>query len=180
MCYSLISAYANLPNSSCHFSKHKSVFLQILHQSSVPSNITPLYFFSSNIIYFGQKSQLKSKFFRFSSARVKIPQIPHVNFKMTSQFLFNFCIIPHCHDTQLFCTFYAHTFSILDKRVPWKSQFRHFPVLWWKFAKVLMSFSNPQVSFSSNFASLSSVMKYNSSALFLTQTLYILWSKAPH
>ena len=28
------SACENLPNSSCHFWKHKSVFLQILHQSS--------------------------------------------------------------------------------------------------------------------------------------------------
>ena len=76
MCYWFISAYANLPNSSCHFWKHKSVFLQILHQSSMPSNITPLYFFSSKIIYFGQRSKLRSKFFRLSSAQVKICQIP--------------------------------------------------------------------------------------------------------
>ena len=60
MCYSFISAYANLPNSSCHFLKHKSVFLQ------------------KYIIYFGQRSQLKSNFFKFSSARVKIHQIPNV------------------------------------------------------------------------------------------------------
>ena len=60
MCYSFISAYANLLNSSCHFLKHKSVFLQ------------------KYIIYFGQRSQLESKFFRFSSAQVKIHQIPLV------------------------------------------------------------------------------------------------------
>ena len=58
-----------------------------------------LYFFSSNIIYFGQRSQLKSKFFRFSSAWVEIRQIPHVNFGMTSQFPFKFCIILHCRGT---------------------------------------------------------------------------------
>ena len=52
-----------MPNSSCHFEKHKSVFLQILHQSSVPSNITLLYIFSSNIIYFGQKGPIKVQFF---------------------------------------------------------------------------------------------------------------------
>ena len=80
MCYSFISAYANLSNSSCHFSKHKSVFLQ----SSVPSNITFLYFFSSNIIYSGQRSQLKSKFFRFSSVWVKICQIPNVKWQVNS------------------------------------------------------------------------------------------------
>ena len=45
MCYSFNSANRNLPNSSCHFWMHKSVFLQILHQSSEQSKITPLYFF---------------------------------------------------------------------------------------------------------------------------------------
>ena len=49
----------NLPNSSCHFWKHKSVSLQTLYQSWMPSNITPLYFQSSNIIYFGQKQSIK-------------------------------------------------------------------------------------------------------------------------
>ena len=52
------SACVKLPNSSCHFWKHKSVFLQFLHQYSVSSNVTPLYFFSSNIIYFGQKQPI--------------------------------------------------------------------------------------------------------------------------
>ena len=51
MCYSFISVYANLPNSSCHFSKQKWVFLQILHQSSVPSNIIPLHFFKAQTLY---------------------------------------------------------------------------------------------------------------------------------
>ena len=53
----------NLPNSSCHFWKHKSVFLQNLHQSSVLSKITPLYFFGSNILYFGQKQPIKVQIF---------------------------------------------------------------------------------------------------------------------
>ena len=99
-----------------------------------------------NIIYIGQRSQLNSKFFRFSSARVKIHQIPHVmsffivmahdssvnfklinfllwtkgshqipiltlssalvkfcqiphvNFKTTSQFVSKFCITLQCHE----------------------------------------------------------------------------------
>ena len=41
----------NLPNSSCHFPNHKSVFLQILHDSSVSWNITHLYFFRWNFVY---------------------------------------------------------------------------------------------------------------------------------
>ena len=40
---------------SCHFWNSKSVFLQILHHSSVTWDITPLYFFSWNFIYFQQK-----------------------------------------------------------------------------------------------------------------------------
>ena len=43
-------------------------------------------------------------------------------------------------------------FKFLDKRIPSKCQFWHFQALWWKFAKFLMSFSKPQVSFSSKFA----------------------------
>ena len=35
----------NLINSSCHFRKHRSIFLQMLHQYSAPSSKTPLYFF---------------------------------------------------------------------------------------------------------------------------------------
>ena len=46
----------NLPNSSCHFQKHHSDFLQILHHFSVSWNITPPY---SNIIYVGQKEPIK-------------------------------------------------------------------------------------------------------------------------
>ena len=45
----------NLPNSSCRFPNRKSAFLQILHHSLVSWYIAPLYFFSSNNIYFGQK-----------------------------------------------------------------------------------------------------------------------------
>ena len=52
----------NLPNS-CHLWRHKSVFLQILRQSSVSSKITPLYFFSSNIICFGQKQPIEVHIF---------------------------------------------------------------------------------------------------------------------
>ena len=46
--------------------------------------------FSSSNIYFDQKEPIKMKFFDTWSARAKIRQIPHVNFEMTSQFLFKF------------------------------------------------------------------------------------------
>ena len=87
----------NLPNSSCHFPNHNSAFLQILHHSLVSWNIAPMYVFSSKIIHFGQKQSIKCKFLILSSAQVKIHQIPHVNFELTSQFLLNICIILHCY-----------------------------------------------------------------------------------
>ena len=87
----------NLPIFSSLFSSHKSIFLQKLHVSSVSLKITPLYFCSSNNIYFGQRSQLKHNVFRLSSAWVKICQIPHVNFQATSQFFFKLCITLPCH-----------------------------------------------------------------------------------
>ena len=90
----------NLSNFSCHFSNQMSFFLQILHHSSVSWKITSMYFCSSNIMYFGHKEPIKTlEFLRLSGAWVNICENPHVNFKTTSQFLFNFCIILHCHDT---------------------------------------------------------------------------------
>ena len=80
----------NLPNFSCHFPNHKSVFLQILHQSSVSCKITPLYFFRSKVIYFAKKEPIKCKFLRLSSARVKIHQ-GLINLERTNQFFFKFC-----------------------------------------------------------------------------------------
>ena len=56
-------------NSSCHFPYHKSIMVQILHDSSLSWNITPLYFFRSKFIYFSQKELMKVKFFKLFSAR---------------------------------------------------------------------------------------------------------------
>ena len=58
----------NLPNFSCHFPNHKSVFLQIFHHSPVSWKITPPYFFSSNIIYF---RVIESKFAKFLTSILK-------------------------------------------------------------------------------------------------------------
>ena len=78
-------------------------------QVSFPSNFASIFSaikYNSSILFLAQtlytlvkSNLLKCKFLRFSSARVKICQIPHVNFELTSQFLFKFCIILHCHDT---------------------------------------------------------------------------------
>ena len=132
--------------SSCHFWKHKSVILQIFSKYSVPLNITPLYFFSSSIIYFGQKR----KFSRSLSAQVKIPQIPHVNFELTGQFLFNFCIISYT----------------LVKSSSLSVNFWDFQVLKSKFLKFLMSILKRQVNSSSDFSSFFNVVTHNYSVNF--------------
>ena len=53
----------NLSNSLCQFWNGKSIPLQILYPSSVLWKIIPLYFFSSNNIYFAQKEPIKMKIF---------------------------------------------------------------------------------------------------------------------
>ena len=65
----------NSTNSSCHISNHKSVFLKFLHHSSLPWEITLLYFFSWNFVWFGQKEPIKVQNFRLSTAHVKFHQI---------------------------------------------------------------------------------------------------------
>ena len=91
------------------------------------SNIIPLYFFLAQALYtLVKSSSLKFKFLRFLIARLKIHQITHVNFELTSQLLFKFCIILHSHDTELPYKFQAHTFSTLDKSTQEKTQFLDF------------------------------------------------------
>ena len=109
-----------LPNSSCHFLNHKSVFLQILHHYSVSWKITPLYVFSSNNIYFAQKEGIKVKIFetfkcsdqnlsnslcQFWNNRSISLQILHYSsfallfiFQTTSHFFFKFYITLQCHE----------------------------------------------------------------------------------
>ena len=65
-------------NSSCHFPYHKSIILQILHDSLLSWNITPLYFFRSKFIYFSQKVLMKVQFFKFFGARKKSENLKNV------------------------------------------------------------------------------------------------------
>ena len=79
--------------------RKKSVFLQILHQSSASSNITPLYFFSSNSTYFDQKKYKKMQILEiFECSGRKIGQFPYVSFKTAGQFVLQICTILHYHD----------------------------------------------------------------------------------
>ena len=88
----------HLSYSSCYFPNHKSVFLQILHHSSVSWKITPLCFFRSNIKYFAQQESMKVQIFETLTTQVKIHQIS-VIFETTEQFFFKFCINLQGHET---------------------------------------------------------------------------------
>ena len=93
----------NSPNS-CHFWNSKSVLLQIFYQSSVPSNITPLFFLSWSIIYFGQKQPIKVQIFEiFECLGQNLLNSSCQSW--TSQFLFKFCIFLHSHNTDFPCEF---------------------------------------------------------------------------
>ena len=64
-------------------SNFTSIFSAIKHNSSV-------LFLAQALYTLVKSSSLKFKFLRFSSARVKICQISHINFELTSQVLFSF------------------------------------------------------------------------------------------
>ena len=64
----------------CQFWNDKSIPLQILYPSLVSWKKTPLYYFSSNNIYFAQKEPTKVKIFETLSAQVKTCQIPIYEF----------------------------------------------------------------------------------------------------
>ena len=88
----------NFLNSPCHFWKQKSVFLQILNQYSLPSNITPLSFLSWSIMYLSQNQLSKGHIFEFFECSGQNLLNSLCQF-WTSQFVLKFCIVLHCHNT---------------------------------------------------------------------------------
>ena len=82
-----------------------------------------------------------NQIFRFSTARVKIHQIPYVIFQATSQFSFKFCITFLCHDTILL-KFSNWNITLWTKRAHQKKIFQTFV----KFPQfLLMPVFKPQV-----------------------------------
>ena len=81
------------------------------------------------------------------------------------------------HNSSVF--FSAQTLCNFNKSSTSKWKFSGLPLLALKFTKFLMSFLDPRVGFSSNFASLFSVMRHNSSILFHLKR-YMLWTKGAH
>ena len=77
------------PIPHANFETTRSGFIQILHHCSVSWKITLLYFFSSNLIYFGQKLSdfwvIGWKFTKFLMSYLK----PQVSFSLNFASLFN-------------------------------------------------------------------------------------------
>ena len=78
-----------------------------------------------------------------------------------------------------FLYFLAETLHAIDKSITSKCKFSDLTLLALKFTKYPMSFLEPRVNFSSNFASLFIVTRHNSSVLFHLN-LYMLWIKGAH
>ena len=71
--------------------------------------------------------------------------------------------------------FLAETSYTIEKSGTSKWKLSDLPLVTLKFTKFLMSFLEPRVSFSSNFASFFSVMRHNVSVLFHLN-IYMLWT----
>ena len=96
------------------FFKPLAVFLQNLHNSSVSWKITPLYFCSSNNIYFGHKEPIKTKkLFRLFEC---LGQNLRSWCQSWIQFLLNFYFTLHCHSTQLHWNLKLIHFLLWTKR----------------------------------------------------------------
>ena len=124
-----------------------------------------------------KSSPLKWTFWRFFSARIKIFQIfmSILNWEVNSfsNFPSFFLVMTHNYPVN----FKLIYFLLWIKGSQESPNFWDFQVLWWKFVKLVMSFLKAQVSFPSNFASIFSATKHNSSVIFYPKH-YILWSKA--
>ena len=103
-------------------------------------------------------------------------QIPHVIFQTKIQFFFKVWLTLQHHERSFFCTFLANTLCDIDKISTSECKFSDLPLFTLIFTKFLMSILELRTSFSSNFASLFSVMRHNSSVLFHLK-LYMLWTK---
>ena len=164
----------NLLNSPCHFQKYKSVFLQTLHQYSVPSNITHLYFLNSNIIYFGQKQPIKVQIFEIFKCSGQNPS----NSSSLSSSIFGSFFIAMTH------TFLLNFFKLIHFQLRKKDAIK---VPFVRLSNALMKICQiPHVVLRSIYNSVFlqtlyvlSVIKHNSSVLSKLK-YYILWSKASH
>ena len=107
-------------------------------------------FLAQTIYTLLNRSPLKWKFLRLSSARVKFCQIPYAKFEATSWFLSKFCISLQFHERLFLCSFLAQSIYTLLNRSPLKWKFLRLSSARVKFSQIpyaLMPFlSNKLIS----------------------------------
>ena len=136
-------------------------------------------FLAQTIYTLLNRSPLKWKFLRLSSAQVKFCQISYANFETVSRFLSKFCIPLQFHERLLLCSFLAQTICTLLNRSPlkWKS-------LRLSNARVKIH-QIPHVNFELTsqflfkFCNILDCMTHNSSVDFKL-ILFLLWIKGSH
>ena len=114
----------NLLNSSCHFSKHKSVTPQILDHFSVLWNKTSLNYFVSNRIGFQGKWHIREQIFRLATALIKIHQIRYVIFGTKSQCSSNFTSLFSVMRHKSSVLFHPKLYMIWTKRTHQSAKFQ--------------------------------------------------------
>ena len=110
--------------------------------------------------------------FKLLPALTKISQNPYVIFQATSRFSFKYCITLQCHDTQSLWNFLAETYILWTKRANQYTIFQIFEHCNESSPNSSCHFWNHKARVYSNFASLFSVMKDNSSVFFSSNLLY--------
>ena len=121
------------------FETTRSGFIQILHHGSVSWKITPLYFSSSNLIYFEQKEPIKVKVSDFGVVGWKFPKFPMSYLKPQVSFSLNFAsLFSVMRDKSSVLCIYLYTLYDLDKRSPSKCKISDFRLLTWNFPKFVL------------------------------------------
>ena len=89
--FRLLSALMkNHPILYAIFETTRSGFIQILHHCSMSWKITSLYFYSSNLVYFGQKEPIENKFSDFWVVGWKFTKFLRSYLKPQVSFYLNF------------------------------------------------------------------------------------------
>ena len=110
---------------------------------------------------------------------MKVQPIPHAIFE-TGRSVF-IRILHHCSLSWKITPMYIFSSNLtyFRQKQPTKVKFLDFSVVRWKFAKFLISYLKPQISFSLTFASLFNFMSDKSSVLFYFK-LYLIFTKGVH
>ena len=148
------------PNYLCHF-WNQSHFSQ--HKSS-------LSFYLKHYIL-----STKAQIFRLSTAQLKVHQNSPCHFSIKKSVFLNSLDLFSVSWEIILLYFLVWNFMCYGKSSTSKCKFPDLLLLALKFTKFLMSILEPRVSFSSNFTSLFSLMRHNSSVLFHLK-ICILWT----